>query len=297
MALGILCTGTSSTIQGSGRGSGGWVVCILSLSQENLTSAVALYDRSVQCLHDGEFTSKHTVYSAQAICVLLQVAHNFDQSDMIAVLVAAAIKICQCLNVHRLGPDREELTIRMDTDMAVQYLIEREVKKRVWWFLIRQDWLQIPFQNTYLVHASQFNTPMPINCHDNLDRMICDGRVVAQPEQVYTQCSYTHGISLGKSIKLPEQKSHADLDSRRNYMETSRPYVQRRASSRQRRRYPEPIYASYLGRQGAARNLHKITRIPQNRSRFWYHPKLPATCQAASFHYSPLYGTQGRRDY
>lgn len=86
-------------------------------------------------------------------------------------------------------------TIAMSS--VVSSLIEREVKKRVWWFLVRQDWLQIPFQNTCLIHFTQFNTPMPVNCFENADEMISDGRVVAQPQNVFTQTSFTHVLNQG----------------------------------------------------------------------------------------------------
>jgi hypothetical protein len=78
-----------------------------------------------------------------------------------------------------------------------QYLIEREVKKRTWWFLVRQDWLQIPFQNTFVIHANQFNTPMPLNCYEEESEMVRDGRIVVQPKSVFTQSSYCNEIHQG----------------------------------------------------------------------------------------------------
>ncbi|KAH7121584.1 hypothetical protein EDB81DRAFT_814113 [Dactylonectria macrodidyma] len=159
-------------------------------------SARALYDKSVQCLFNGNFMAKHTMYSVQAICILMQVAHNIDQSDFICVLIATAIRISQCLNMHRLGPDRPSSFFPdQPKEVVARNLIDREVKKRIWWFLIRQDWLQIPFQNTYLIHASQFNTPLPLNCFDEPGLMIENGAVISQPDHIYTQNSYTHAIS------------------------------------------------------------------------------------------------------
>ncbi|KAF5593138.1 uncharacterized protein FSUBG_9919 [Fusarium subglutinans] len=61
----------------------------------------------------------------------ITVAHNFDKSDLICVLVSAAIRIAQCLNLHRLGHD--------DHGAGVNEPIDREVRKRVWWFLVRVD--------------------------------------------------------------------------------------------------------------------------------------------------------------
>lgn len=150
-------------------------------------------------MNRGNFMSRHSLVSIQTICILLQVAHNIDQSDFITVMLAAAIRIGQCLGIHRLGPDRRAATEGMDPCLAKQYLVEREVKKRVWWFLVRQDWLQIPFQNTHLIYANQFNTPMPSNCHDDEERMTYGGEVISQDESVLTQNSYTQHLNRGKS--------------------------------------------------------------------------------------------------
>lgn len=153
--------------------------------------------------------SRHSLASIQTICILLQVAHNIDQSDFITVMLAAAIRIGQCLGIHRLGPDRRAATDGMDSGLAKQYLVEREVKKRVWWFLVRQDWLQIPFQNTHLIYANQFNTPMPSNCYDDEERMTHGGEVTSQDESVLTQNSYTQHLNRGELLyggRLPEHR-------------------------------------------------------------------------------------------
>ncbi|KAF4419929.1 hypothetical protein FACUT_11370 [Fusarium acutatum] len=117
----------------------------------------------------------------------ITVAHNFDKSDLICVLVSTAIRIAQCLNLHRLGID--------DPCAGVNEAIDREVRKRVWWFLVRYDWLQIPFQNTCQIHYSQFNTPMPANCHDDEQRMIKDGRIDTQPAENSTITTWTNCLA------------------------------------------------------------------------------------------------------
>lgn len=159
-----------------------------------------LYNQSIQSLHEANFMAKHTLFSVQTICVLLQVAYNLDQGDLFSVLLSAAIKISQSLGLNRLGPDREAFYCPEGTTLA-QYLIEREVKKRNWWFLVRQDWLQIPFQNTFVIHANQFNSPVPHNCFEDEERMIQDGNVVVQPSTTYTQNSYSNEIHKGSLIR------------------------------------------------------------------------------------------------
>lgn len=134
---------------------------------------------------------KHKLTSVQTICLLVQVAHNFDKSDLICVLVSSAIRIAQCLNLHRLGLD--------DPGAGVNEVIDREVRKRVWWFLVRYDWLQIPFQNTCQIHYSQFNTPMPANCHDDEERMINDDRVNVRPAEICTITTWTNCLAQSKA--------------------------------------------------------------------------------------------------
>ncbi|KAF5679858.1 transcriptional regulatory [Fusarium denticulatum] len=117
----------------------------------------------------------------------ITVAHNFDKSDLICILVSAAIRIAQCLNLHRLGLN--------DPDVSVNDAVDGEIRKRVWWFLVRYDWLQIPYQNTCQIHYSQFNTPMPSNCHDDGKRMIRDGRIDMQPAEITTITTWTNCLA------------------------------------------------------------------------------------------------------
>ncbi|RKL19322.1 hypothetical protein BFJ68_g3596 [Fusarium oxysporum] len=150
-----------------------------------------LFDKSREMLQKAEFMDKHKLTSVQTICLLVQVAHNFDKSDLTCVLVSAAIRIAQCLNLHRLGHDDHNVVCHSDTHSV----IDREVRKRIWWFLVRYDWLQIPFQNTCQIHYSQFNTQMPANCHDDEERMIKDGRVDVHPVEISTITTWTNCLA------------------------------------------------------------------------------------------------------
>lgn len=107
------------------------------------------------------------------------------------MLLASAIRIAQCLGMHRLGVDSRRQFEGLDPEELVRAIVDREVQKRVWWFLIRQDWLQIPFANTYTVHPSQFNTPMPSNCLEDVESMVVDGQVCVKEKNFYTHGSYT----------------------------------------------------------------------------------------------------------
>lgn len=123
--------------------------------------------------------------------MLIHCGHNYGESDLISTLMGCAIRIAQSLGLHRLGPDkRASPTQSLEVDILKTELIDREISKRVWWFLIRQDWLQIPFMNTYTIHATQFNTPKPRNCLDSKIELDGDG-IVECGIDTYTQGSYT----------------------------------------------------------------------------------------------------------
>ncbi|KAF5592376.1 hypothetical protein FPCIR_5697 [Fusarium pseudocircinatum] len=200
-------------------------------------AARILFDKSREMLYKAEFMDKHKLNSVQAICLLVQVAHNLDKSDLICILVSAAIRIAQCLNLHRLGID--------DPGAGVNGAIDREVRKRVWWFLVRYDWLQIPFQNTCQIHYSQFNTPMPANCHDDEQRMIKDGIVNVQPAEICTITTWTNCLAQMSVVMW----RHHDHMLRKGSAETDGKYDEVL-------RADEKIKSLYLSWSGSLRDVN-----------------------------------------
>jgi hypothetical protein len=77
-------------------------------------------------------------------------------SNLISVLLSCAIRIAQTLNIHNMGPDPAE-------QLPIGEATEREIRKRIWIFLCIQDWLLIPFDNSYSISLRHCDTPMPIN--------------------------------------------------------------------------------------------------------------------------------------
>lgn len=140
----------------------------------------------------------HSIYSVQAICLLIYIGHNSGQSDRMSVLLASASRIAQCLGIHRLGSETPSHIFKCDdSDIREKLLIDREVSKRAWWFLVRQDWLQIPFNNTYNIHPSQFDTEMPRNFDKDVFKLGLATEIVEQSEENYTQGSYTSVLNKG----------------------------------------------------------------------------------------------------
>lgn len=155
-----------------------------------------LFNKSIEVLFQANFMDDHSIYSVQAICLLIQVAHHFDKSDLICILISTAIRIAQCLGLHRLGPDR---TISEGSTAGINEPAntDRELKKGIWWFLVCHDWFQIPFQNTCQIHPSQFSTPMPTNQPVATQQQASDG--TANLDEAYTSTSWTNYVNHRKS--------------------------------------------------------------------------------------------------
>ncbi|KAL4889433.1 putative C6 transcription factor [Aspergillus ambiguus] len=167
------------------------------LQELNINSSTLMaelcYQKSMDTLHDADFMFNHNLSSIQAICLLIYVGHNVGHSDKMSVLLSCGVRMAQCLCLHRLGHEgRVEKEGEGEADVCIQRrLIDREVSKRVWWFLVRQDWLQIPFNNTYTIHPTQFNTPMPKNCDEDCPAMFESNQIIEHGQEHYTQGSYT----------------------------------------------------------------------------------------------------------
>ncbi|KAK8858404.1 hypothetical protein IAR55_002631 [Kwoniella newhampshirensis] len=115
----------------------------------------ALIDSAMAAFNHGNFLSRPTIYSCQAIAILALCGHNVCESDLLSSLLAIGIKLAQTLNLHSLGRAREKS------------VIDWELGKRVWWSLTMEDWFAIPFRGVWSVQPDHFDTPLPSNCHDS----------------------------------------------------------------------------------------------------------------------------------
>lgn len=114
---------------------------------------------------------------------------------MWAVLLAAAIRIAQALNMHRIGPDPEE-------PMSPHAQLDREIQKALWLFLCIQDWFFIPFVNAHSVSPAHCTTPLPINC-DGIAAFSDDsGTFTALSSGKPTQMIYLLRMHRGKDAFL-----------------------------------------------------------------------------------------------
>ena len=86
------------------------------------------------------------VFSIQAIVISTEVAHNLGKSESNAVLVAAAVRIAQCLGLHKISDAPQPGILTAETWYG---RVEREVGKRLWCILRIQDHFAIYFTDSY----------------------------------------------------------------------------------------------------------------------------------------------------
>lgn len=111
-----------------------------------------------QCLHEADWMRSHSLYAVQAVAIMASAAVNSGKADMYFTLLGAAIRVAQALNLHRLGPDPNP----QEPDIA------REVRKRTWYQLLYQDAFHVAFNGACSIQYTQFNTPKPVHCIDEM---------------------------------------------------------------------------------------------------------------------------------
>ncbi|KKY21923.1 putative c6 zinc finger domain-containing protein [Phaeomoniella chlamydospora] len=123
------------------------------------------YDAALFFLHQGDFLRKHDMRSVQVIAILLGLFKNVGDFGLQPTLMAAGIRIAQCL-----GMDKEPPTVSTDP-------IDQEVSRRIWWTLIICEWLQRPAR-PYCIQESDFAVNLPFNLDDE---EILDPQLRAHP--------------------------------------------------------------------------------------------------------------------
>lgn len=86
------------------------------------------------------------VYSVQAIVISTEVAHNLGFSELNAVLLGSAVRIAQCLGLHKITADPPEPAA---SNQSGRGRIDIELGKRVWCQMIVQDLFAIPFNGSH----------------------------------------------------------------------------------------------------------------------------------------------------
>ncbi|KAJ5423855.1 Monooxygenase FAD-binding [Penicillium cf. griseofulvum] len=137
---------------------------LVDVNLQAIQSTQQLFSAMVQTLYNSHFLSNLSVYSVQAIVISTEVAHNLGLSQLNATLFNAAVRIAECLGIHKIQ-DQSKKLLRSKDEWDEN--VEREVGKRVWCQMIIQDHFAIPFTDTYSISPMHFSTGRPMNADDH----------------------------------------------------------------------------------------------------------------------------------
>lgn len=140
-------------------------------ADRSLFSPSQLFKKALEILSSGDFLgevscekpplrlqrvltlTRTPVYSVQAIVISTEVAHNLGFSQLNATLMSAAIRIAQCIGLHKIRDYK--LPIETSRDQWNE-LVALETGKRVWYQMVVQDHFAIPFNDSYGTVPSRF---------------------------------------------------------------------------------------------------------------------------------------------
>lgn len=127
-------------------------------------SAEQLFSAMMQTLYSCDLLKNLSIYSVQAAVISTEVAHNLGLSQMNATLFNAAVRIAECLGIHKI---QDHPLPHARTQEEWEERIEREVGRRVWCQMIIQDHFAIPFTDTYSISPMHYSTGRPLNADDH----------------------------------------------------------------------------------------------------------------------------------
>ncbi|KAF4773729.1 serine carboxypeptidase [Colletotrichum scovillei] len=151
-----------------------------------------LFNFMVDTLYKAHFLQNVSIYSIQAIVISTEVAHNLGLSQLNATLFSAAIRIAECLGIHKITKCSLEL---QTPDEIWDDILQREVGRRVWLQMVIQDHFAIPFTDSYGINPSHYSTSFPRNANDT--------DLIEAPEEVLTVSTYTRVLG-GIAQLMPE---------------------------------------------------------------------------------------------
>ncbi|KAJ5929648.1 hypothetical protein N7454_006598 [Penicillium verhagenii] len=135
---------------------------LINVDLETMPSAHQLLSAMVQTLYGAHFLHNLSIYSVQAVVISTEVAHNLGLSQLNATLFNAAVRIAECLGIHKI----KNHPPTPKTKDGWEERVEREVGRRVWCQMLIQDHFAIPFTDTYSISPMHFSTGRPLNADD-----------------------------------------------------------------------------------------------------------------------------------
>jgi hypothetical protein len=139
------------------------------------------FKATVTCLNLADYMWRHHLYSVEAIAVLTMSAHILGFSTTQSSLLGTALRIAQGLGLHRLGPEDDEPRYASGTGRIPmihpaqrQKIIQRELGRRVWSQLCKQDWFSVGTVEMYSIQRLHFKTIRPLSINEQTLEILPD---------------------------------------------------------------------------------------------------------------------------
>ncbi|KAI1734044.1 fungal-specific transcription factor domain-containing protein [Xylaria scruposa] len=123
---------------------------------------------ALDVLEHSRRNTSGTLEDVQALILMSYVTYHLDGfSARYRHLLATAVSMAQDLGLHRL--DSDDCDLKSDTS-SLRSLIDKEVKRRVYWHLIASDWthstMSGPQEGTYSIHPGHIQLKLPKDYDD-----------------------------------------------------------------------------------------------------------------------------------
>ncbi|AFR98714.2 hypothetical protein C343_06699 [Cryptococcus neoformans C23] len=157
------------------------------------------FNTSLQLLWSSDFMVSPDIMSLHTICALSCVFYAYGPPVFGSILTAAGVRLAQTLQINQIHDETlcksAEKTdpCRVHGVAAIHIggcpdMLDREIRRRLWWFLLYRDWLSLPAGFPYIVAAESLQSPDPLNLSDH--HLVSHGPVVVPPVWVPTTASF-----------------------------------------------------------------------------------------------------------
>ncbi|KAF2451795.1 hypothetical protein P171DRAFT_478819 [Karstenula rhodostoma CBS 690.94] len=141
---------------------------IATTEADSIALSKAFSRNALDLLDHSRRTSSGTLEDVQAyILMSLALSHIDGFSARSRMLFSSALCMARDLRLHRL--DKSESSA--DAPYDARLLVEKEIKRRVFWYIASEDWLQStisgPQEGTYSIQHSQIKVNLPQDCTDD----------------------------------------------------------------------------------------------------------------------------------
>lgn len=157
------------------------------------------FNTSLQLLWSSDFMVFPDIMSLHTICALSCVFYAYGPPVFGSILTTAGVRLAQMLQINQIHDETlckpaEKADPCRVHGVATTHIaggpdmLDREIRRRLWWFLLYRDWLSLPAGFPYIVAAESLQSPDPLNLSDH--HLVSHGPVVVPPVWLPTNASF-----------------------------------------------------------------------------------------------------------